>query len=176
MAVVIRCVLIQDERLTAIQEGVSGRAFSRMLKHAWTKVGQWWHRERRPLHFLPGARFQFKHRKRTKKHLLRKQKLVARGKLPPEAATTDNIFTGLMRESMETVFIRAFPTRVRLSYEMPSYANIRFKSGSNQPDKMGETFTLTDFERRTIKEMVIGDLEEQFQEMKGRGLVKQVLF
>jgi len=141
---------------------VARDAFRVICKKAFAHIGNYWYRNFFPRHFTPQARHKYKHQPRSKKYLDNERKLAQRG-IAALGGAVDNVFTGKMASDLLSgAFIRAFPTRARVEMRGPNYLRIRFKAGSNQPNKKRELVALADdefkillaeFKRFVVREM-----------------------
>lgn len=129
---------------------VARDAFRVICKRAFAHVGNYWYKNFFPRHFTTQAKHKYNHKPRSKKWLDRKRKLAQRG-MAAMGGVVDNVLTGNMAsELLSGAMIRAFPTRARVTMRGPNYLRMKFKAGSNQPNKKRELTTLADDEFKIL--------------------------
>jgi hypothetical protein len=121
-------------RITIAKRGFpSLRAYQRASKTAHAELGEYYHRELIPRHFLPGAEAVYGYARRKEpgyktpaidRHGNRRpgrvERLIAQGKALARALTNPLIVTGtLERVATQLAVIRGFPSRATVTLNLP---------------------------------------------------------
>lgn len=119
-----------------VSQSLGKRAMDRAYRAAYEAAGRVHHQQLIPRHFQKQRQDQYRDKPRSRGYAIAKAKIAAKGKA--EAADTDRVFKGLMKQTMtEFATVRAYPTRYTITMQAPRYMTMRpYKS--NQPDKFKE--------------------------------------
>jgi len=156
-------------RITLTQKrppGVVRDKWREICRRAWYIVGEYWFRNFLKQHFTEQAKYKYKHRPRSSKYQRNKERLAQRG-IVAEGGRVDNVFRGdLMRAITSQAVIRGFPSRVKVSMFGPSYLRMKFKAGTNQPNKKVEIVTTTQAEQNVLKRLFRQFVVEQIRAIR----------
>jgi hypothetical protein len=180
-------------------EGVTIRAWRVVTKSANRAMAYHWHENFLPLHFGNDAarRYGGSFKKRTNKWLMRKHSITRRdverampesywalpalARQKPYAQMLDtmvkqaggieyNVHTGTLREMVQTVIFRAFPSRFRLEMPVPSYIPSRRRDPS-QPDIRAELTVMLPSEISKLQKVGQRVLRDMMQQDLSTGVV-----
>lgn len=142
---------------------VARDAWRVMQRTAMTAVGEHWFKEMLPGHFTAQAKFKYQHRPRSRKYIETKKRLATRGKALM-GGLVDNVLTGAMKRALEsTAVIRGFPTRCTVYLSGPAHLRIRYKPGTNQPNKPAEILYTTPQEAKVLKAVLRKSMVSQLR-------------
>jgi len=148
--------------------GVVRDKWREICRKAFQLVGEYWFRNMLKNHFTAQAKFTYKHKPRSSKYKTNKARLAQRGKVAM-GGVVDNVFSGdTMRQVTGQALIRGFPTRVKVSMFGPNYLRMRFKAGSNQPNKKAELITTTDAEQNILKKIMREYIVQQIKAIRAK--------
>jgi hypothetical protein len=148
--------------------GVVRDKWREICRKAWFLVGEHWFRNMLKNHFNVASKHKYNHRTRSTQYRKNKVKAAVRGKAIL-GGVVDNVFTGrMMHDITSTAVIRGFPTRVRVSMFGPNYMRMRFKAGSNQPNKKQEIITTTQDEQRILKRIMREYVTQQIKAIRDK--------
>jgi hypothetical protein len=129
---------------------VARDAFRVICRKAFSHIAHYWYKNFFPRHFTTQAKHKYGHKPRSKKYLDNKRKLAQRG-IVALGGVVDNVFTGDMAKALLSgAIIRGFPTRGKVEMRGPNYLRMRFKAGTNQPNKKRELVDLADDELKIL--------------------------
>lgn len=174
---------------------VTVRKFRRAARRANYVIGSFWFRHIFKKHFRKNAKNIYGHAKRTDRWIKYKKRVYAaskagefKGEVRPEAPATDNLWTGLLKRSVEIAIIRGFPTRCSAYFSTPSYAPAFQKSlevsiitaaakgrksnWKNQPHKVREIFTHLPEEMQVLAHHADHEFHKQIEEARQSGETK----
>lgn len=129
--------------------GLPVRAVRRVLKGTWDAIGLHWQKEFLPRHFKIGAAARYGYKDRTRKTIIRKMKLAAKGKVA-KSGRVDLVWSGVMERALTGFRQRqsAYPTRVTIHLAGPSYLKINYKP--NRPHLAQEVLAVSGDERQAL--------------------------
>lgn len=146
--------------------GVVRDKWREICRKAFQLVGEHWFRNMLKNHFTPQAKHTYRHKARSSKYKTNKARLAQRGKVAM-GGVVDNVFSGdTMQQVTSKALIRGFPTRVKVSMFGPNYLRMKFKSGSNQPNKKQEIIATTEAEQSTLKRIMREYITKQIKEIR----------
>lgn len=170
---------------------VDEREFLEAMYDAHSAMGVEWHTRMLPWHWMPGAAEKYGHAPRSPAYLKRKRLMYERRwrdrttqKYVQGSGTTDNLYTGLMREQLSRAStIRASRKRVTITMTGPRYITMKTFDGprhravregwtygkgkkfsataGKQPDKAKEIAATTREERERLAVVADRKLEEK---------------
>lgn len=145
MVVRIRIKMVEERPPEA-----SIRVWRRAVKAGNKAAGEHWHKKILPRHFKRNATRRYKYKRRSRRWRERKQRLARFG-FAKEGGRTDLVFTGQLRLATQNfAAIRAFPKRVTIKMQAPSY--LRQRRGG--PDKSDEITRVTAIEEKRISDII----------------------
>lgn len=135
-------IALRGEILFEGLPAMSRRDRNELLREVHKQMGRFWHNELLPPHFTRTAKSKYRHKLRTIGYRKKKKKLAEKG-IVKGGGEVDNLFTGLLKESLEGVgTVKAYPKRATIRMTGPRYITMR-PYRSNQPDKAGEILRVT---------------------------------
>ena len=148
--------------------GVVRDKWREICRKAWYIVGEHWFRNMFRNHFTAQAKYTYKHKPRSRKYLVQKERMAKRGKAAM-GGVVDNVLTGEMMQMLTSqAVIRGFPTRVKVTMIGPDHLKIRFKAGTNQPNKKRELVTTTAAEQDILKRLMREFITKQIKAIRDK--------
>lgn len=159
---------IKTETMETRPFDVARDSWRQMQRNGMRDVGEYWFRNMLPQHFTPQAKQLYEHRPRSRKYQLNKENLAQRG-IVKLGGRVDNVFRGYAMQSIKsTAIIRGFPTRCTVFMHGPDYLRMKFKAGTNQPNKTREIVTTTPKESEQLKQILVKSMEKQLRHYRRR--------
>lgn len=150
---------------------VSKRAWTKIQRNSNYDVGAYWHEKYFPEHFKPSAAQRYSHKARSEGYIKRKRRLAEQNRARRvDGQIVDNVLTGRMRAAMmRAKVVKGFPTRTTVTMTGPRYVTLRFKAGSNQPNKAAELTRVVADEAQKLAEVKRDSVLKQLNEIPKRG-------
>lgn len=155
------------------QVGNSHRAVNRITKQLYQEIGDFWHEEFLPRHFLPNARNRYRYKDRTLRWRNRKKRAFERGQA--KEPDTDLVYSGRSRDDLaDYKFVRAYPTRFSVNMRVATdYFSMRpYKS--NHPNMGQETTRVTNKENAEIARFAKKRLPEIIAAERGQPITETI--
>lgn len=143
-------------------------AWRDICRNAHQAMGEHWHQNILPDHFTEKARYRYRHKLRSFRYRLRKERLAAAGKPYAKGGApilmggkVDNVLTGYMQKQLESSkTIQAFPSRVTIKMFGPRYITMRAYK-KDGPDKGKEITTVTNDQRKELAKVFQTSIDDQ---------------